>query len=300
MSSSLMIPLVILSLLFLAVFIILFIAGLNKREQEEQVKDIISTLSESENTYSVQMNQFEHYLVSKFNIPMGRVRFFVYLLRFLGICVAIASYLYCGAFGLAIWIAGAILIIMESKKKDEIEKSGVTRIANTVAFMDHFVPQISSGASASQAFITYIQKLDEDNEYRDLLIDYWNAKKDENYVYETPNKIKDIVSVYECAAYNEEIGSTNYLGIIEESKTDLFQKSVYYADYCSKVGEVLKPIEAAYYFGVPIIIFLLLGTVGDFWFTFPGWCVALALSVLFFLFKFLCNKLAIDTLREIV
>ena len=250
--------------------------------------------------YTIRMFSFEQYIVDKLKLPRERVRLFVYMLRIVIMCLFVFSYFAFGTAGVAIFLAIGILFAMENKKKYEIEKSGITRIADTVAFMDFFTPQIASGASAEQAFIRYIEKLDDKNEYRRLILEYLDAKKNQDYSYKAPTMIKDIVSVYENAVYNEEMGSSNYLYIIKEAKADLFQKSVYYTDYNSRVSEVLKPIEFAYYIGVPFIIFILFGSIGDFWFTIYGVITSFALLVLFYAFKALCNRLAIKTLHEIV
>lgn len=298
---SVRIAMIAFSLILLAVFLILFVRGINRKKEEDDVKNVIDILaSESDKKYSISMTRLEHYLVDKLKLQNDRVRAFVYTLRVLTVCLFIISYSVFGVIGVAVCIAAGILIVMENSKKDEIERSGITRIGKTVAFMDFFTPQIASGISASQAFIKYIEKLEDDDEYKPLLAEYLDAKKNGDYSYKVPDTIKDIISVYENAIYNEEMGADNYLYIIQEAKADLFQKSVYYADYNSRVGEVLKPIESAYIVGVPLIIFLLFGTVGDFWFTVYGIITAVILVVLFYAFKALCNRLAIKTLHQIL
>lgn len=287
------------SLIALALFLVLLVRGINRKKEDDDVKNVIDILSKNE-VYTIRMFSFEQYIVDKLKLPRERVRLFVYMLRIVIMCLFVFSYFAFGTAGVAIFLAIGILFAMENKKKYEIEKSGITRITDTVAFMDFFTPQIASGASAEQAFIRYIEKLDDKNEYRRLLLEYLDAKKNQDYSYKAPTMIKDIVSVYENAVYNEEMGSSNYLYIIKEAKADLFQKSVYYTDYNSRVSEVLKPIEFAYYIGVPFIIFILFGSIGDFWFTIYGVITSFALLILFYAFKALCNRLAIKTLHEIV
>lgn len=289
-----------LGLILLALFLVFFVRGVNKKKDEEEVKEVISILSNDNTKLNFATLGFENYLIEKLAVPRSKTRIFVYAIRTIIVCAVIALYFAIGVFALAIGASALILVFMNGKKNEAVERSGVTRIQDTVSFMDYFSPQIASGSSASQAFVSYIQKLDDDDPYKDLLVEYFDKKRNEDYSYETPDKIKDIVSVYEIALYNEDMGSDNYLYIIEEAKADLFQKSKYYADYCSKVGEVLKPIETAYYVGVPAIIIMLLGTVGDFWFTIWGWIVAILLVVLFFTFKYLCNQLAINSMHEIL
>lgn len=293
--------LVFLSLLVLTIFMIFFVRGVNKKKEEEEVKDVITLLSDSNQAgYSIRFFGYEELLINKLNIQRQYVKIFCYVTRTLLVLAVAIAYTVFGVLGIAIALAAVVLYLMDNKKKAEIEKSGVTRISDTVAFMDYFSPVIASGQSASQAMIGYIQKLEDDNPVKDLLIEYWNAKRNEDYTYVTPAKIKDVVSIYETALYNEEIGAEDYLSVIEEAKADLFQKSVYYSDYNSKVSEVLKPVEGAYYVGVPAIIFLLLGTVGEFWYTIPGWITAAVIVLLFFCFKYLVNRLAIKTIGEIL
>lgn len=298
---SMRLALVLSALFLLFVFLLLFVRGLNKKKEEEDVKNIIDVLSEdADKAYYVAMTKPEKYFVSRFKIPAEKAKTFVYSVRLILALLAVVSFMMFGVIGIGVFIAAMIYVVMENSKKEEIERSGVTKIPITVAFMDFFVPQVASGSSSTQAFIKYIDKLDDKDEYKKLLTEYYDNKKNDNYSYKTPESIKDITSVYENALYNEQMGSENYLYIIQEAKADLFQKSVYYSDYESKVGEVLKPIEFAYYAGVPIIIALLYSTTGDFWFTIPGLITAIALIILFYMFKFLVNRLAIKTLKEIL
>lgn len=294
------IAMVVFALVAVSIFVIIFIALANRKKEEEEVKDVIAAMSFGEDKSSFKMMAFEALLVAKLNLPKSRARIFVYALRVLLIALIVVAYLALGIIGIAIAASALILMIMEKKKQKAIEDSGVTHISETVSFMDYFVPQLSSGTSASQAFGSYIQKLSDDNPLKPLFVEYWDAKMNGDYTYETPERIRDIASVYEIALYNEEMGSEDYLYIIEEAKTDLFTKSTYYADYNSKVGEVLTPIQSAYYIGVPVIIILLLGSVGDFWYTIPGFVTAIVLVILFFAFKALCNRLAIKTIQAIL
>lgn len=286
------------AIVVVSIFMIVFIAMANKKKEEEEVKDVINSLSGGKATF--KMMAFEALIVNKLNLPNSRARIFCYTLRVLLVALVVVAYIALGIVGLAIAASALILVVMEKKKQKSIEDSGVTHISETVSFMDYFVPQLSSGTSASQAFGGYIQKLDDDNPIKPLFLEYWDAKNSGDYSYETPERIRDIVSVYETALYNEEMGSEDYLYIIEEAKMDLFTKSTYYADYNSKVSEVLTPIEYAYYIGVPVIIILLLGSVGDFWYTIPGFVTAIVLVFLFFAFKSLCNRLAVKTIKAIL
>lgn len=291
-------------MLIVIIFMIIFIAGLNRKKEKEEVKDVISYLSEidnNKNKYSgIKIFQFERYFVEKFNLEKDKIKLFIYAERMILLAAVILSYFLFGAVGICFCASAIVLMVLDSKLKDEIYRSGVTRIDKTVAFMDFFTPQIASGHSASQSFLKYIEKLPNDSEVKPLLIEYYDRKQENDYTYETPDTIKDITAVYENALYNEEMGADDYLYIIQQAKDDLFQKSVYYTDYNSKCGEVLKPIQLAYYVGVPVIIILLFGTLGSFWFTIWGWVTAIALVVLFLLFKIMVNKLAINTMREIL
>lgn len=299
---TMMTAVVVFTLLLLIVYLILFVRGLNRKKETEEVENAIDLLVNNEEQKYSEKNifKFEHYIITKFNVPDDKIRTFVLAERAAVIALAVILYSFLGILGVTFFACIFIFIVMDNNKNDEIERSGVTHIQDTVAFMDFFTPQIASGSSATQAFNAYINKLDDDNQYKELLVEYINHKTDEDYSYETPELIKDITSVYEAALYNEKMGNSDYLYIIQEAKDTLFQKSVYYSDFNSKTLEVLKPIEMAYYIGVPAIAIMLYGSVGDFWFTIPGFITAIAVAVLFFCFKALCNKLAINTLHEIL
>lgn len=288
----------IVAIIAVGLFLIFFVSALNRKKSENDIKNVINVLSE--NKSSVRTLFYEQKIIEKLNLPEDKVKIFVYAERALIILLIILSYMILGVVGLGIFAAVVILVMMDNKLKEQIYESGVTRINEVVAFMDYFTPAVSSGQSAKQAFMGYIQKLDPESNQRKLLIEYWNHKNENDYSYETPESIRDITSVYENALYNEEKGVDDYLYIIEEAKADLFQKSVYYNDFNSRVNEVVKPISWAYYIGVPIIIIMLFGMVGDFWFTFVGAVVMVLLVILFFSFKYLMNKLTINSLHQIL
>lgn len=289
------------AIVVLTIFVILFVSKLNKNKDEEDIRDVIAGMASGNDfTKNILIFQYERYLLTRLDIPRKSIKLFLYAERILLVTFAILSFIFFGVLGVGVVVCAIILVIMDNKLKDEIYRSGVTRLEDTIAFMDYFTPQVASGNSATQAFLNYVNRMDDDNPKKAVLEEYYNRKRNRDLSYEVPDSIKDIVSVYENALYNEEMGSENYIDIIQEAKEDLFQKNVYYTEYQSKTGEVLKPIELAYYIGVPAIIVLLFGSFGDFWFTLAGFITMIALIVLFFLFKFFVNKLAIDTIREIL
>lgn len=288
----------IVAILAVGLFLIFFVSALNRKKSESDIKNVINVLSE--NKSSVNTIFYEQKIIEKLNLPEDKIKIFVYSERALLVLLIIMSYMILGVVGLGIFASVVILVMMDNKLKEQIYESGVTRINEVVAFMDYFTPAVSSGQSAKQAFMGYIQKLDPESSQRRLLIEYWNRKNENDYSYETPESINDITSVYENALYNEEKGVDDYLYIIEEAKADLFQKSVYYNDFNSRVNEVVKPVSFAYYIGVPIIIIMLFGMVGDFWFTFIGAITMVVLVILFFSFKYLMNKLTINSLHQIL
>lgn len=291
----------LLTLLLLSVYLVLFVHGVNKRREMEEVGSAIELLAnDGEKRTTKRTMRFERFLLSRFNIPEERASAFLLAERAMIIAIAVLLYTFFGVLGITIFFCAVTFFIMDNNKREEIERSGVTRIQDTVAFMDFFTPLIASGSSATQAFNAYLTKLDNDSPYKELLVEYIDRRSEEDYTYTTPEMIKDITSIYEAALYNEKMGSSDYLYIIQEAKDTLFQKSVYYSEFNSKTLEVLKPIELAYYIGVPAIAIMLYGSVGDFWFTLPGVLTAIAVAVLFFCFKALCNRLAIGTLHEIL
>ena len=289
------------TLLLLSVYLVLFVHGVNKRREMEEVGNAIELLAnEGEKSTTRRTLRFERYLIFRFNVPEDKVATFLLAERAMIIVSAVLLYTFFGVLGITIFFCVVTFFIMDNSKREEIERSGVTRIQDTVAFMDFFTPLIASGSSATQAFNAYLTKLDNESPYKELLVEYIDRRSEEDYTYVTPEMIKDITSIYEAALYNEKMGSSDYLYIIQEAKDTLFQKSVYYSEFNSKTLEVLKPIELAYYIGVPAIAIMLYGSVGDFWFTLPGVLTAIAVAVLFFCFKALCNRLAIGTLHEIL
>lgn len=291
----------LLTLLLLSVYLVLFVHGVNKRREMEEVGSAIELLAnDGEKRTTKRTMRFERFMLSRFNIPEERASAFLLAERAMIIAIAVLLYTFFGVLGITIFFCAVTFFIMDNNKREEIERSGVTRIQDTVAFMDFFTPLIASGSSATQAFNAYLTKLDNDSPYKELLVEYIDRRSEEDYTYTTPEMIKDITSIYEAALYNEKMGSSDYLYIIQEAKDTLFQKSVYYSEFNSKTLEVLKPIELAYYIGVPAIAIMLYGSVGDFWFTLPGVLTAIAVAVLFFCFKALCNRLAIGTLHEIL
>lgn len=285
-------------LLLIGVYLIIFFFMLNKKKSEHEVKNVLKTAIEDQD--EIKLFFIEQQLVNKLGVNENQIKFFIYSERILAIVLFIASFIMFGMVGLGIFVCIGIVILMDNKLKEEIYESGITRIGETVAFMDYFVPSINSGNSAYQAFLGYIAKLDPDSETRELLIEYRNHKVNRDLDYQTPQSIKTITSIYENALYNEEKGVEDYLYIIEEAKQDLFQKQQYYNDYQAKVGEVLTPISYAYYIGVPAIIFMTMGSVGDFWTTIWGLVATIILVLFFFLFKYLVNKLNINTVRKIL
>lgn len=288
----------VMALMILGMFLIIFIQKLNTKKSEADIREAIGVINDKE--VEIKMLFFEKRLAEKLGIPKDKTKLFLTVERLLIIAIVILSYLVVGVIGLGFVVAAAGMIIMENNLKKAIYESGVTRIGETVQFMDYFTPAVSSGQSASQAFLGYIQKLNEDNPQREYLVEYWDAKSNNDYSYETPEGIKDITAIYENALYNEEKGVEDYLYIIEEAKEDLFQKSVYYNDFNARVSEVIKPISWAYYIGVPAIILMLLSVVDDFWYTLAGLITAIVIVVLFLTFKFLMNRLTISSLHKIL
>lgn len=285
----------------LVAFVIAFIVMANKRQKESEIQDAFDSLGIiGGDKNKRKMFFFEMRLVEKFSIEDSHLKMFLLLERIIIVALCMILYIIFGVVGFAFIGCLAVWVIMDNKLKMKIYDSGITRIDDTIAFMDYFVPSIASGKSAIQSFTSYIEKLDpESNIYR-LLTEYWDRKVSNDYTYTTPDAIKDICSVFENAQYNEDKGVDDYLYIIEEAKADLFQKSTYYADYNSRMKEAIVPTSAAYYVGVPVITLMLFGTFGDFWFSEWGLVAAVMLVILFAAFQWLINKLSTDTIEEIL
>ena len=289
--------LAIIGIVAAVLLLVIFLKGQIKRRETNEVREAFLIFSQKEESLPPCL-PFERQLVEKFAIKPNRVKVFLFALRGLAVMALVATVSLFGAIGLAVYAAIIISFYMDSKVKNELAKSGVSRINDTIHFMDFFVPQIASGNSAKTALNNYINRLPETNPVKEKLVDY--LKESDNDAYKVPERIRDIVDIYKNTRYNEDMGNEDFLYIIEEAKEDLFLKSVYYTDYVSKVKEVTKPIEMAYYIGMPAIIIALFGFVGNFWFTIPGVIATIVLVFIFFLFKYLMSKLTITTLREVM
>lgn len=286
------------ALVALFIFLIFVVKASTQKIQNVEIKSAIAELTEEKKSH--KMLGFESALVSKFSIPPTKIRWFLIAERLLLVSSAVILYIVFGVMGLVFVAAIAMAIIMNGKVQNEINKSGVSRIGETVAFMDYFVPQLAAGASSEDAFSKYMELLSPDNPLKPLLVEYYIARKSDDMNYSTPEEISDITSVFENAEYNEKLGSNNYLYIIEQAKADLFQKATYYQDFQTRIGEVIKPMKLSYYVIIPLIFLMLWSSVGDFWFTPLGWVVGVILLAIFFAFNFFCNKLTISTLRTIL
>lgn len=295
--------LMIMAMIALVLYLILIIRGVNREKQNKDIQDAIDAMTldnKSKLKYINKIFRHERYLVNRLGIPEDRIRTFVYAERVLVICVVIASFMLLSYVGIAFCVCAVAYVIMNNQLKDAIEQSGVDRIQDIVAFMDYFSPQIASGSSSKQAFTSYVAQLPDDSKYKPMFIEYLQARQDDDYSYKTPAAIKDITDIYEIALYNEAQGTSNYLYVIEEAKSDLFQKFQYYTQYQADASRVIGPIEKAYCIGVPFITIIVYTSLGEFWHSPWGIVAAILLIVLFIAFKYLCNKLAIDTLDQVL
>ena len=292
----------IVAIVVLLAGIIAIVVAINKKHKESAIANALDSLDVlgKEEKKERFLLHFELKLMQKLNIDEEGSRLFLIIERAAIAIAVIILTMATGVLGITLVVCFVIYTIMDSRLKMKIENSGITRINDTIAFMDYFVPSIASGKSASQAFTGYIEKLDKETSTYTLLYEYWMAKDNGDISYSTPEPIKDICSIYENALYNEQKGVSDYLYIIEEAKMDLFQRSSYYNDFNSRMKEVIVPTSGAYYIGVPVIIAVLYGSFGSFWHTIWGVGTAICLVILFTLFQWLLNKLSSDTVDEIL
>lgn len=274
---------------------------LTRKRKEAKVKDILTELStQGDGEIKIKMSAIERALITKLHIKSSKVRAVVWTIRLLFLGLAAVLYGVFGFMGICFCLAAVAYMLMDAQLKNQIEETGVNRIEDTVSFINAFTPQIASGKSAKQAFLSYTQSLPVESHTKELLQEYIEAKDSDDYSYVTPTFISEITTIYENALYNEEKGVNDYLYIIEEAKADLFQKSGYYNEYLTRCNEVLRPIEISYYIGIPVIFIALFGTFRDFWFTPWGAVAALIVLGLFLAFKFTINRLNVNTLHKIM
>ena len=277
---------VMLIIAILTYFVVVFLA-LSGWEKRKRLDIIITENRQSD----MKLLFFEHLLLEKLHLKPENGTAVIYVERVVVATLLALSFLTLR--GLTILAFGAVLIILlaEDSYRKIIYESGITNISRIVNFINYFVPHISSGNSADQSLLGYIEYS------RDVeLAEFYEHRFDPEYKLET--HLRQIVDIYDIAKYNEEKGINDYTYILNELSKDYAQKQVYYNSFMARIGEI-KPIMLSYYFGVPILIAISFGQTYSFWMGFGGYIVATLVLGLFGLFKFLIYKLQKDTVKTI-
>lgn len=234
---------------------------------------------------------FEDKFLKMFKVKPDSVRLFLYFERFIVLSIISIAFFYFKGFALLI-IGGIITIAMfADMEKKVIYESGITNIPRVVNFINYFIPHITSGNSADQSLIQYIDyAVDEE------LNEFYERKDDPGYIL--PVHLQQIIDIYEIAKYNESKGNSNYVHILQELAEDISQKQVYYNQFVSHIGEI-GPTVWSYYIGVPALIITSFSQTQNFWNGIGGYLISIALLILFGIFKFLIYKLKKDTINTI-
>lgn len=234
------------------------------------------------NKEEIGLLPWEKLLVEKIEFDKNYLKPIVYLSRVLLIIGVLALGYFIGAIALTL-ISGAIIIVLFNQKhKTLIHQAGVNYISTLNAFLDSYIPDISSGLSNDQAMLKYINGEEDED-----LFDWWVNKDDPEY--QVPIKWARVVEVYEMIRFNEERGIDDSLPIIEELQKDLNTKQEFYNQYKAKMGEI-NPILLSYYVFVPIIMLISFNQNKDFWFTFYGLLASIGMIILFLASQFIIFK----------
>lgn len=283
----------IILLLILLAFLIYAVIFLNKRFELSSIENLIKQVDEPTESFrlGIKTFAFEDKFLKMLKIKPDSIKVFLFVERLvLFSAITIVFYFFKG-FALLI-IGGSITIaLFNDMEKKIIYESGITNIPRVVNFINYFIPHITSGNSADQSLIHYIDyAVDEE------LNEFYQRKDDEEYIL--PIHLKQIVEIYNIAKYNEDKGNSNYIYILQELAEDIAQKQVYYNQFVAHIGEI-GPTVWSYYLGVPALIITSFSQTQDFWAGIGGYLVSIALLVLFLIFKVLIYKLKKDTVNTI-
>lgn len=282
---SLWIVLLILISLILYIFSVLMYIHGNEKRKELQI------LMNTNQKHSIKIFNFEKKILEKLQIESDKSKYIIYIERLLLTFIVGFSFWFLRGIALAGFGALLVTFIADDSYKKVIYESGITNINRITNFINYFVPHISSGNSADQSFLSYIEYSGDIE-----LSNYYENRDNPNFKIKP--HLKQIIDIYDIAKYNEEKGISDYTYILNELSQDMSQKQVYYNNFISRIGEI-KPIMWSYYIGVPILIFVSFGQTYEFWLGIGGYIVSFVLLILFSLFKFLIFKLQKKTINVI-
>ena len=272
----------------LLVYFVAIIFALKRWEHQRRMNVLIG---DAGNKKGMKLMFYEHMFVDRFHLEPKRVRPVIYLERIAILLLIVVCLFYLRGLTVLVFGAVAATIFFDQATKNVIYESGITNVSNVVNFINFFVPHVSSGHSADQSLLGYIEySKDED------LALFYEHKDDPEFVMQ--KHLRQIVDIYDIAKYNEEKGINDYTYILNEISQDYAQKQVYYNNFVARIGEI-KPIQISYYVGVPILIIISLGQTYDFWMGIGGALCAIGVLLLFVVFKYLIYKLQKDTVTNI-
>lgn len=284
---------IILILLSLLAFLIYAVIFLNNRFELSNIESLIKQSDKPTEQFKkgIKTFAFEDKFLKILKIKPDSFKLFLFIERIVIFSIIVVVFVIFKGFALLI-LGGLITIgIFNDMEKKVIYESGITNIPRVVNFINYFIPHITSGNSAEQSLIQYIDyAVDEE------LNEYYQRRDDEEYIM--PIHLKQIVEIYKIAKYNEDKGNSDYVYILEELAQDIAQKQVYYNKFVSHIGEI-GPTVWSYYIGVPTLIIASFSQTQDFWAGIGGYLVSIALLALFLIFKFLIYKLKKDTVNVI-
>ena len=275
---------VLTALILYIFFTLIYIHGNDKRKE---IQILIST----DKKYRIKTLNFEDYILEKLQVDPNKIKYILYIERFILISMVTFGFVMLRGIALAAFGAVAITWAFNDSFKKIIYESGITNISRITNFINFFVPHISSGNSADQSFLGYIE-YSSDGE----LLNYYENR--ENPEYKIPEHLKEIIDIYDIAKYNEEKGISDYTYILNELSQDMAQKQVYYNSFVAREGEI-GPIVWSYYIGVPLLVVISFSQTYEFWLGVGGYVVSIVLLILFTSFKFLIFKLQKKTINTI-
>lgn len=233
----------------------------------------------------------ERVILNKLKIKPNNVTFFIWLLRIVTFIVVIALLALFRGLALAGIAAIVVGIVFDQMTKDMVYRSGIENIPKVTNFLNSFIPNLRGGATPQQAMARYIDMTDDEE-----LAEYIEDRYKEGYVI--PPSIKGITDAFLMAEESESKGMGNYVNTLNEMAEDYNSKTKYYNQFLGALGEI-KPISYAYYFGVPVVIYVSYGQTAEVWRGPWSWPMALALVGLFAAFKFLMYKIQSNTINKI-
>lgn len=288
MSVKMAILLIVLSVVYITVFIVYVSRYLNSQKHK-------SIMEEIDQKDEFKTFNYEDFMLKKLHFDANKsmkylVPFLIIERILLIIAVIVTLYM---LRGLGMALVGSLFVsfIFADLYEKEVQKSGIMNIGKINNFINFFVPHITSGNSADQSFLEYMTYSNDEG------LKEW-FENQENKDYHPPKYVRQILDIFDIAKYNEEKGINNYTGTLNEISKDYEQKQTYYNSFIGGIGEI-RPTEWSYYIGVPFLIAISYSQTKTFWEGIGGIFLSIALLVIFTIFKFLIYKLKKDTINTI-